>query len=296
MPRLVLALCAYSEVTLAESQDYHPATLKVAMGQPLVISFADGREAVIKMYSITHPRLSVKFKITDNTCSNRQGMQCALKLELRTFHMTPVWTKNPDAGRLGKSLVRKGPPEQSLEDSVGAFSGLTAGEVYPSLTEGLPLNELECEDWSWLPGGKKHPPKTLHISHWAAETNETNPETKFNENRIASGAYGMDLVKSSPKSMLVKKVARTIDESDIGIVDENGSIVLMDQRTNQTCQVGFGTVGLADLSATILDTENKIRPPLDQVPPYIFGGPLDLTRSAARSINYWGQLNQEEVN
>lgn len=264
--------------------------LKLDPGQPVIMEFSDGRQADLKMVPLETDVLSVPFVISDNNCSNRQGMICIYKFKLRRLFFAMIWTKHPDPERLGKILKSKENSSSSSEDQNVQelkidvlMSGLESKKnLYNS---GLPKHQIVCDDFSWLPTQTKSAPSSLKINRWEGEFNFENLETAANENRPASGAYGVIFNRLDSK---------TVEVSDVlswkGLSKENAILNLFSnlglsatQNNGEMCEIGISNSGYDDvLRPEFHKLEEKILP-YSQAPTFIYEPNGILDRKSVRS-------------
>jgi hypothetical protein len=229
------------------------ATVEVTNGKPVIFRFKDGREATLKSASIDSELIKSVFQVADNNCSNRQNMKCTYNFMFRLYRLVLIWTKNPDGSRLGKPLNRvteymgpNGKIRQTLPIETPSLSlggGPLSRKKYPSLSIGLPSHEIECDDFSWLPGGSTSAPATLHVSRWDGEDNVKNPETGFGENRTVGGGNGVELVRSTPHSLRIESVnALTGSLRNFDLFNLSPTLSLtMYAKDGEICQTGLSS-------------------------------------------------------
>lgn len=302
----ILVLAIAGAAALAASANPAP-TGKIAEiiqkdGQPLAFRFADGREAVLKVSSVDSEVVSTQFKITDNTCSDRQNMTCAYKFALRRYFAAMVWTKHPDASRVGQIVKRgaeyPGQPTMTSFDPLSADYVLVAGLDFSAtktdLGRGLPAHEIQCDDFSWLPGASKEAPNRLHLSRWDGENNEPNPETGTNENRTNGGAFGLDLMRVDAKTLRVTKVSALSGGAvnlDILTLAPTGSLTML-SSDGEICQTGISSKGVTEILPIYNKLEAK-RPDPASEKPYILGSNGFTKHSFFKfALSSWIQQNE----
>jgi len=287
-----LVLFAFGAVAVADDPPVPAAppvaTVTKVPGQAFKMALADGREASLKVFSLDSPMVPTNIKVIDNTCTDWQGMTCQYKMKFRRFWIDLVWSKNPDASRVGQIVEYKSNGQddksfQKAESVNGLQTGLYAGDKIPKISDGapayserLPLNELSCDDYRWLPGAPTEAPDTLHTSRWDSEDNIKNAETGVMENRTEGGAYGVDLKKIDAKTLQITRInsfTGILRTFPVLILGANQSLTLT-KPSGDICQVGLSANFQGDLTVTYNGLEQKrqdLKVDLKTLPDYVYG-------------------------
>jgi hypothetical protein len=268
-----------------------PPEIQAQPGQPFLVHWADGREAALKVTTMTSAPLSATFQIIDNTCSNRQNMKCRYNFGYRLTWITFIWTKHPDPSRIGKIVEKNSvdsPEFKKLDHLVAARVGVLR-QKFPQMSEGLPAQQFECDDFSWLPGGQSAAPEHLHIARWEGENNAMNPETGVSENRSMAGYMGIDLRRVSPRVLQFETV-----QFGVGDISLSDNVMAMSPQSlslpkgnGRYCEVGLS----ADLRGELkqfIEPMRANRPKPAQAPTFIVGSSEILDQAFARfRVSYW---------
>ncbi len=253
---------------------------------------------MMKYANVDSAHFKSSFQVADNNCSNRQNMKCTYNYMLRFYRMVVIWTTHPDTTKLGKPVQRvteyMGPNgtirnTNPLEVPFIMFTGGPLSKKYPAISAGLPAHEIECDDFSWLPGEAKDAPLSLQVSRWDSEDNVANPETGYNENRTVGGANGVKLTRTAINRMRIDSAERiTGDLTSFDILNLRPTLSLtMKLNDHEICQTGLSSNLLADAQGyfpKLLDQlQNKITPQV-----YIQGSPAmnELMQQSNVSSNY----------
>lgn len=280
------------------------AKVKMTAGQPVVLSFSDGREAELKVVNSRSRVVSEKIEITGSDCGN-WGMTCNYKFAFRRFWVAMIWTKNPDASRLGQAVQRAFANvdsngkmtvvESSFEELIidsGFISGLIP-KAYPKIAAGLPRHQLQCSDFSWLPAGTKEAPAQQRFTRWETVDNRENPETGLSENRPQGGVQELVMTRVKPDTLEITSAL-----NPTGLVHFFDLVTLapmldlaIAQPDNNICQASLSTLGTTEFRAVYDELESK-RASLAIAPSYIYGQDetLDLI-SINQYLTFWFRLD-----
>ncbi len=80
-----------------------PVVEKVA-GQPITITWVDGRQAVLEATPTINERLPLPIELSENTCDSTRRVQCEYKAGLGISTYRLVWKLHPDPARVGKTV------------------------------------------------------------------------------------------------------------------------------------------------------------------------------------------------
>jgi len=249
-----------------------PTEVLTSVGQAVYLKWADGRVATIKVAQRDSKLLSVPYKIADNSCTNRQAMSCDLKLKYRQFWFALVWVQHPDPNRVGQVVKRTTEANgeaaiaiESQESTIGIMQ-----KTYPLVSQGLAKPELQCADFSWLPGGSSVAPESLRLTRWDSENNEPNPETGIGENRTNGGAYGVTFRRASPKSLQIESIEgfSGVAKTDEIFFAAPITTMIIRKPGGDLCQTGVATGDLQTIAKEVGEVTQKA-PDWSQVEPYI---------------------------
>lgn len=266
-------------ISSSPSSEAETPQLETRLGQPLTWRWKDGREAVLKVTTLKSPFLSSGFKITDNTCSNRQGMSCQYRFQFARHWVMVVWTKHPEASKVGQIVTKASPTDPSFIDKLSLDFPISAGlsrKDRPLMSAGFPDHEIECEDFSWLPEGGRQAPDRLTVIRWDNEDNAMNPETGLNENRTTGGFYQLQFQKD-PKAPGQTLKLKTVDDltglnAEFDLLNLSGAISLtLPKSHGEICQVGLTTNTRADVVMIYDQMGRQPRPSPEEEQPFILG-------------------------
>ena len=174
-----------------------PQAIKIP-NQPYTIRWQDGREAVFKQTYVDTPIITTQFKVTDNTCSNRQNMTCSYKFALRQIWYSLVWTKNPDPARIGKIIEKVDRQDSSVlkvEIDYVYFAGLPVADQ--KNREMGSSDTIECRDFLLVTRRENSASyENLFVSRWDGEETSTKllKSVVYNENRSHGWRHYVELV------------------------------------------------------------------------------------------------------
>ncbi len=180
------------------------ATAKVDIqrknGEEIVVTFADDKVAIVQLTKHKPVIAKVPFQVTDSSCSTRVGALCQIHGGVAVDTFSLVWTKHPDATRIGKRVFVKSPfpaapPETPLDASF--LYSLPEKAKYPILASSVPNSKIVCTDYSWLPGEPKSAPAQVKLTRWDVEMMFRNPETELMENRTLALGSNLELKANS---------------------------------------------------------------------------------------------------
>jgi len=185
MKLIVLALAMAAP--LASAQVSFPApdkpTLTMIAGQPVKAVWSNGNEAEMKFARSAVIKVPVDFQVHENLCNGVTGNKFYVVFQIRTDRLIWIWSKNSDPAKVGKAVVFK---FGAIEDPLVRFSFVTNAYRfrYQDLLMGLPHDELQLQDLTWLPGFTNGALKPFTIATWTSEAMIRNGQTDLPENRI----------------------------------------------------------------------------------------------------------------
>jgi hypothetical protein len=255
------------------------AVVKTVVGQPIRFTLKDGRVGVLKKSVVNGlKRVGIPFQVYENGCNDNVGMTCQLTVSLRKYWYFWVWEKNPDVKKIGQKIK-----QVSLNDdgSINYESDFdsdylaigTEQAFLPKVTAGLAPLELQCADFSWLPGGKKEAPTTLLLDRWDAESMGNNPETGALENRPTGGFFQAKFSRLNPTRMKLDGFGGLTSAFGSGSPIPLGDILLFSIPTgpDSVCQQQMKPASLATAFKQILELETRRPAPEKEKGLYIFG-------------------------
>jgi hypothetical protein len=271
-------------------------TITAEKGKPYLLTTADGREATLRITHADSSPQRIPFQISDNNCSNHQNMSCFYRFTLRKIQAALYWSKNPDPSRINQKVKRHYNERDTSGETLEASAVSAGANPSPSspFTAGLPGQEIECTDFSWLPESPAEAPASLYISRWEDEQNSTNPETGLNENRVSGGRINIELERLSATRMkVVKAESSTYQYSILELFLQSpiSSITLV-KSDGSICQVGIsGALDFIKIYEKIKATPENA----GAMPPYITGSDETLDHPIlAREIKQWISSNTTE--
>ncbi|MBX9767934.1 MAG: hypothetical protein K2X47_11735 [Bdellovibrionales bacterium] len=181
-------------------------------GSEVVIRWSNGNEAKLMRSALNDKVLAVPLQVTENLCvPSRTDISCFYDIAARFYQLAVVWTKHSDPVKVGKIVeTDRSYPGQPIEfrpvkEDVSLFTNERA--FAPIATQGMPLDHLRCDDFSWMPGVMNpSAPRAIRIIRWESELMFPNPETNVNENRPVAGFMGAQLESINDKTMVIRSV------------------------------------------------------------------------------------------
>lgn len=173
-------------------------------GKPVEVHYDDGRKAVLVIDREPVLIAEAPFGIYESTCNTNTKPVCNYKSSVLLDRIQVQWSVHPDEKQIGKPVILK------LSDGTFTaafdFAFKFAGSKYAGdpTVEVFPDDELTCDRYDWLPGGKTEAPSKLVVPRWDCELMQNNPETGLSENRIIGGAIDLLLEKSEKGNLTVK--------------------------------------------------------------------------------------------
>lgn len=200
--------------TLALKAAGQPATVEFVekKGDPYQLRFSDGRVATLMINRKPIIRLPMGFQVFDNTCSDAVNNTGRYLLGLKIDQFAVRWTKHPDRAKLGKDVIAKSHAASGGSFGINDISVLTGADkaLKPRLAGGIPQDELEGDDFVWLPGAPKTAPDSVFLVRWDTEAMRPNPETGLLENRTVSVLQRVSLKKTAPQRMAIATASHNI--------------------------------------------------------------------------------------
>jgi hypothetical protein len=203
----------------------------------IAMAFEDGREAQLLTVGsgiLTYP---VDMKMTENLCHPEFAKpDCRIILRLESTRIRVIWTKHPDASKIGQIVKYVSSAGSAANTIFEDFGIIQDEEKNPSL--------LICDDYRWMTGKtEKAIPRNNLILSWGTETNFTNGETNQNENLTFSGAFNMEMNALFGQMYQMKsKQYISFSESNLALVSGGPStLVIRNSKTQDLCQIQFNT-------------------------------------------------------
>jgi hypothetical protein len=298
---LVFLLAGISVVTMAAEQSANPpAVVNRTAGQPVTMVFSDGRQADLKIVHADSEVVSQKIEITSSDCGS-WGMSCNYKFSMRRFWVALIWTKHPDASKIGQIVKRgyKGSNGESSFSELKSDTALTSGLLPNSgqkIANTLPSHQLQCTDFSWLPTGTKEAPALQRFTRWDQIDNSLNKETGMNENRPTGGVQELNMVRVTSDTLQIASVGRS--NGVVRIFDILTLAPVLDLAVAQPdggiCQASLSTHGIGDILPVYDGLESK-HPAFTDVPTYVYGQDEILNMATIKNdIENWFQQEMVE--
>lgn len=203
--------------------------------QPSRLVFGDGREATLMVSKETVAQVNVPFKITENNCApSARAPLCTYTMNLSRSFANFLWTKNPDASRLGQPLKVNYGGDQDL--TVGSQEVTTtnyAKFARPNAPNSLMADTITCDQMDWLPQGQQDQQNVI-MKLWSGEVMTANSESDMNENQ-AFFTYG-DLTWQRRGNKLTLKNIKQLNTIILFPALTDTSMIIMDDR-GQECQI-----------------------------------------------------------
>lgn len=261
-------------------------------GQPITFDFKDGRVAVVKKSVVEMPdQIELPFQVFDSLCSDSRGQFCKYRTSFRNVFYFLAWSKHPDATKINQPVKTKVPQGQTssdrdiLENSELLFGAESA--LLPLLTSGMQMPSIDCNDFSWLPGGKAEAPAKLFGKRWDAESMNKNPETGVSENRVSMTNINVEWTQETPQRLRLKSVGGFATDNPVFfalLVIGDVTTATIDDQKGGLCAVELKPGSLAG-AAQIIDALRKNRPPRDQVTDTYVAGSDESSVEALKGLN-----------
>ncbi|QLY23885.1 hypothetical protein [Bdellovibrio sp. KM01] len=203
--------------------------------QPSRLIFGDGREATLMVSKEAVGQYNLPFKITENDCApSAKAPRCTYTMNMGRAVANFLWTKNPDASRLGQPLKLVYSENQQTnigpEDVVStAYSKIAR----PNVPNSLPADTITCDQMDWLPQGQQNSQNVV-MKLWSGEFMTQNSESDMNENQ-AFFTYG-DLSWQRQGNKLILKNIKQLSTIILFPAMTDTSMIVMDDR-GQECQI-----------------------------------------------------------
>lgn len=261
---LFLFLSLASPLAIAETNPALPV-LSGEQGEPLRVTWQDGREATAMSAIIEPLTLEAPMTVYENSCNEILTNKCKFIAGLHAYRIYLKWTKHPDAKKIGQSLrfrIKSSSSEQFM-DFMPVLKILVPlhRSVTPVAARNVADDEIFCEDYSFLPRDPFQSPN-LHILRWEMESMRQNPETGAMQNRSMGGALDIELVPQ-PDRHLKLKVHGGYTTTDVIAGGDVLSLTLKN-KNNQLCQIGikpdFTSVTARFISYFNPSTSEKLQP------------------------------------
>jgi hypothetical protein len=236
------------------------AKLVEAPGQPSKIIFGDGREATLMVSKPGTSQFKTPFKITENGCApSAPAPHCSYNFTVNRIVANFIWTKNPDATRLGKplDLVYPNNPRQTIENEGVTYSHYTK-LARPQIPNDIPSDILQCDRWDWLPASQQNSENVV-MKIWSGEVMGNNSETDLNENQTFF-SYS-DISWSREGSVLKLKNIKRMSTTILLPPLTDTSMIVMENQ-GQECQISA-----ASSLTALLATQRIPTPPITEVAP-----------------------------
>ncbi len=204
-------------------------------GQPSRLVFGDGREATLMISSEATGQFKVPFKITENNCApSAPAPICTYTMNMGRSVANFMWTKNPDATRLGKPLYQQyGDSQPSPISPEDVFSTNYSKMARPNIPNSLPADTIICDQMDWLPRGQQKSQNVI-MKLWSGEFMTQNSESDMNENQ-AFFTYG-DLSWQRQGNTLTLKNIKQLNTIILFPALTDTSMIVMDDN-GQECQI-----------------------------------------------------------
>jgi hypothetical protein len=208
----------------------------------IFVDFQDGRIARFQQ-AIGHvKRAGVGMIQTENTCDQNQVLaSCNLNLDIASMGIYLRWVKNPDASKLGKTVVvKKGNNKEdkplSNEDRTLFWFDTWTMTEWKSFFK---PDQIVCDNLKWI----KDMPATndsVTVQSWIGEFMFQNLETGMNENQGISNAFNVVLKKVNDKTL---EIAQTGPYQRLSVFPpylalQTATLVFEDKFQKQ-CQLSF---------------------------------------------------------
>ncbi|QDK45665.1 hypothetical protein DOM22_11160 [Bdellovibrio sp. ZAP7] len=203
--------------------------------QPSRLVFGDGREATLMVSKDTIAQVNVPFKITENNCApSARAPRCTYTMNLARSFANYLWTKNPDASRLGQPLIVSygGDQNQPVNPQDIITTNYTKF-ASPNTPNSLTADTITCDQMDWLPQGQQRE-QNVTMKLWSGEVMTANSESDMNENQ-AFFTYG-DLTWQRQGNKLTLKNIKQLNTIVLFPALTDTSMIIMDDR-GQECQI-----------------------------------------------------------
>ncbi|CAN5573733.1 hypothetical protein BH10BDE1_BH10BDE1_32760 [soil metagenome] len=249
MLALFLALAGFVSVARAQNTNPTPTPTPLVLpvvqrnaGQPVTITWADGREATLEVTATISERAALPMGINENSCEPSQRVQCEYRsgLSVETYRL--AWTKHSDAAKLEKTVstgISSDPRRNPL--IMQATWTRVDNVLFPGLQQEALADEISCPSWKWLGQGPTLP-ASLTIPSISTEFMLPNPNTNQVENKTIMTATDIVWEKTETDALRMKTMGRFDAYISLGINALFVGDVMrwsIEKSQNRYCDVGF---------------------------------------------------------
>ncbi len=243
---LLLSLNAAAQTQTPPTPTPTPPPLPVVenvAGQPITITWVDGRQAVLEATPTINERLPLPIELSENTCDSTRRLQCEYKAGLGISTYRLVWKQHPDSARVGQT-VRLGNtqvPTMSEELAEPATWTMVDGFLFPEGYKDVMSDELTCAAWDWLGYGPQLP-SSFNIANVSTEFMLNNPNTGELENKTIMTTTDVVWKRTPANSLQVQSIGLYTAMIPVGV---NALFVgdvmrwTLEKSVNQYCDIGF---------------------------------------------------------
>ncbi len=231
------ALAGDPNAQIVWKNDLPPAVklVDVFPGQLPDVVFSDGRVATLVLKKTVPQVYSVPIDVVESSCGKNYPARCILNYPFWSYTIQLIWKKNSDPTKVGKALIRNGNPVFNEFNSFAFVDKLS----FPALLQELQKPDLNCPNWSWLEPREDR----IAVLEWTSELMIENLETRVNENRTTSVAWGIELSKKSEDSYFIglpKKWVKTFGTNEnFSLLEGNEIGWTVETKKSESCDVSF---------------------------------------------------------
>lgn len=195
-----------------------PELIKMA-GQPVLLKYSDGREAIMKVTSNQIENVGIPFAITENTCNQKLATGCKYYVPSVSNSFFFAWSKHPDPSKIERQIISPGSSDDSDDklEFASSYSSLNRSQ-FPnaSALKSIPNQYIVCPKLDWFEPNESTIENGRRVRAISNELALRNDETGVDENRFFSTARDVKFNQVSnttleiESALLPKSTALTI--------------------------------------------------------------------------------------
>lgn len=250
-------------------------------GTVIVMSFEDGREARYLQRRSQMRWSAMQMDLTETLCvASQAAARCELTLPLVVADGLFIWTKHPEASRLGQEVMYlpgAGQPKQHLVEQQGVhFVSIEEQQRLGSRTLAGLKGRLSCDKFEWLTNVPNVPgrvlPTALSVASWSGETNTSTLETNVAENQAVNGGFDVQLsILNGNTYQIDNATYYTAFAGSPALVSQGPATLVTHDKQGELCQTTFN-MSLGKTTQII----NELREEIKNVTPVQGPFPIDI--------------------
>ncbi len=204
-------------------------------GKPWGFSLPDGRVAELRIGRRPLFDTNLDLEVTETTCTGKAGAKGKFHFWLQLNNFGSFWVKHPTAAKVGKLVsIKYGQGDFAELIDVSFVTGFDR-QKFAKAAATFPADSLETSDFLWLPEAVQKSPTNLEFVRWDVEFMQTSPETGISENRTATVAAGVKLLKNADGKFEIKEMKHKFGSGVEFFVGDVWSFILKNRE--DYCQV-----------------------------------------------------------